>query len=132
MEDEDILNEATKRVQAKKGFFRHLITYVGVLGMLYAIMYFENNGEFLPVVIVALSWGIALAIHYFNTFGTEHLEILGLSSNWEEEELEKEIEKLKRNKGLKEQTNQENNLLNNPDKLELKEIEKKTLDRDTF
>lgn len=127
MEEEDILNEARERVKAKKGFFKHFIAYAGVLGLLYTINYFENNGEFLPVIIVALSWGIAIAIHYFNTFGTEHLEILGFSSNWEEEELEKEVAKLKRNRGLEKE---ESTTSEDPDHLELKEIEKRTLDRD--
>ena len=93
-------------------------------------MYLENNGQLLPVIIVALSWGIGLATHYFNTFGTEHLEVLGFESNWEEEELEKEIDRLTRNRELKEQILQEKTLLNDLDQLELKEIEKKTLYRD--
>ena len=130
MKNEDIYNEATKRVQAKKGFFYHLIAYAGVLGLLYAIMHFENNGQQLPVIIVALSWGIGLATHYFKTFGSEHLGILGFNSNWEEEELEKEIEKLTRNRELKEQILQETTLLEHLDQLELKEIEKKLLYRD--
>ena len=130
MVNEDIYNEATKRVQAKKGFFHHLIAYAGVLGLLYAIMYFENNGQMLPVIIVALSWGIGLATHYFKTFGSEHLGILGFNSNWEEEELEKEIEKLTRNRELKEQILQETTLLEDLDQLELKEVQKKILYRD--
>ena len=90
MENEDIYEKAKKKVKAKKGFFYHLLAYASVIGMLYAIMYFENNGEVLPVIIVGLSWGIGLVAHYFNAFGTENLEILGISADWEEEALEKE------------------------------------------
>lgn len=149
MKNDDIYNKATKRVKAKKGFIQHLIAYVGVLALLYAIMYLENNGEMLPVIIVALSWGIGLAAHYFSVFGTEHLGFLGFSTDWEEDELENEIEKLTRIRELKEKVLRERTLLNDLDDLEfkdrilnertslndfdhleLKEIEKKILHRD--
>ena len=130
MENEEIYIEATKRVRAKKGFIQHLMAFVGVIAMLYTIMYFENGGNMLPVIIVALSWGIGLAAHYLKAFGTEHLGFLGLSPDWEEEELEKEIEKLTYKRELKEQVLHEKKLLNEVDNLELKEIEKKYLYRD--
>ena len=130
MENEEIYIEATKRVRAKKGFIQHLMAFVGVIAMLYTIMYFENGGNMLPVIIVALSWGIGLAAHYLKAFGTEHLGFLGLSPDWEEEELEKEIEKLTYKRELKEQVLHEKKLLNEVDNLELKEIEKKHLYRD--
>ena len=130
MKNDDIYNKAIKRIRAKKGFFYHLIAYIGVLVLLYAIMYLVNNGQILPVIIVALSWGIGLATHYFNAFGTEQLGFLGFNSNWEEEELEKELEKLTRKRELKEQILEETTLLEDLDRLELKEIEKKTLYRD--
>lgn len=130
MKNEDIYKKATKKVAAKKGFFYHLIAYACVIGMLYAIMQLENNGEILPVIVVGLSWGIGLASHYFKTFGTEHLEILGVNSNWEEEELEKELGKLKRKRELKERIQEAKDLLDDVESLELKEIEKKPLDDD--
>jgi|GEM_PF-1714548 len=130
MEPGNIYEKASQRVKAKKGFFYHLIAYTGVLGLLYTVMLFENQGNMLPVIIVALSWGIALASHYFKTFGTEHLEFLGFSSDWEEEALEKEIDRLSRNRELKEQLLKERMLLEDYDRLELKEIRKETLNRD--
>lgn len=129
-EDEDIYKKANKRVKAKKGFFYHLAAYVGIVGMLYAIMHFENNGEILPVIIVGLTWGIGLAAHYLSTFGTENLEILGVNSNWEEKELEKELEKLTRKRELKDKIRNEKNLLDEHETLELREIEKRPLDND--
>jgi len=132
MKDEDIYEKANKKVKAKKGFFYHLLAYVLTLGMLYAIMHYENNGEFLPVIIVGLSWGIGLAAHYLTAFGTENLEILGISSDWEEEELEKELEKLRRKRALKEQIRTEKNLMEEPESLALKEIVKKPLKRDDY
>jgi len=130
MEHENIYEKASQRVKAKKGFFYHLIAYAGVLGLLYTLMLFENQGNMLPVIIVALSWGIAIASHYFKAFGTEHLEFLGFNSDWEEEALEKEIDRLTRNRELKEQLQKERMLLEDYDRLELKEIRKETLNRD--
>lgn len=130
MRDEDIYKAANKRVKEKKGFFYHFIAYAFVIGMLYTLMYFENNGEMLPVIIVALSWGIGLAIHYFKTFGTEHLDILGINPNWEEAELEKEIERLERKRELKEQIRKERELLDEAEGLELKEMQKRPLEDD--
>lgn len=129
MRNEDFYTKAQKNVKAKKGFLSHLIAYAGVIGLLYAIMHFENNGEILPVIIVALSWGIGLAGHYFKTFGTEHLDFLGISSNWEEEELEKEIAKLKRKRELREGIQRERDLLDKSERLELKEIELKEVQK---
>ncbi|MEL6973479.1 MAG: 2TM domain-containing protein, partial [Bacteroidota bacterium] len=82
MHDEDIYEAAHKKVQAKKGFLYHFAAFASVIGLLYAIFYFEGGG-YLPVVIVGLSWGIGIAIHYLKTFGTEHLDFLGISPNWE-------------------------------------------------
>ncbi|GJM35892.1 MAG: hypothetical protein DHS20C18_48930 [Saprospiraceae bacterium] len=130
MKNEDIYKKAKKRVQAKKGFFYHLLAYAFTVGMLYAIMHFEKNGEILPVIIVALSWGIGLATHYFKTFGTEHLDFLGINSNWEEEELEKEIKRLERKRELQERISKEKSLLDDSEDLRLKEIEKKPLQGD--
>ncbi|MEL7160562.1 MAG: 2TM domain-containing protein [Bacteroidota bacterium] len=132
MENEDIYEQANKKVKAKKGFFYHLLAYVFIIGMLYAIMYFENNGELLPVIIVALSWGIGLAAHYLYAFGTENLEVIGVSSDWEEDELEKELERLKRKRELKDEIRKEKELLEEAERLELKEIVKKPLEGDDF
>lgn len=132
MKNEDIYEEAQKKVKAKKSFFYHLLAYVFIIGMLYAIMYFENNGALLPVIIVGLSWGIGLVAHYLATFGTENLEVIGISSDWEEDELEKELERLKRKRELKEEIRKEKELLDEAERLELKEIVKRPLENDDF
>ncbi|MBX2873928.1 MAG: 2TM domain-containing protein [Saprospiraceae bacterium] len=125
MKDEDIYNEAQTKVKAKKGFFYHFLAYAFVIGLLYVIMQYENNGDLFPVIIVGLSWGIGIAIHYFQAFGTENLSVFGVNPHWEEDELEQEIEKLKRKRELKEQLMKEKNLMEDLDSLELKEIEKR-------
>ena len=130
MNDEDIYKKARKKVKAKKGFFVHLLVYALIIGMLYMIISSENNGEILPVIIVAMSWGVGLGIHYLNTFGTEHLDFLGFECDWEERELEKEVERLERKRELKNRISNEESLLNDSEPLELKEIVKKPLRRD--
>lgn len=130
MDNDKIYRKAKKKVKAKKGFIYHLIAYSGVLGMMYMIMRAENDGDFLPVIMVALSWGIGLATHYFTTFGTQHLEFLGFNPNWEEEELENEIERLTYQKELKERIKNEKEYLEEEERLELREIEKRRLDQD--
>ncbi|MFK7770706.1 MAG: 2TM domain-containing protein [Saprospiraceae bacterium] len=132
MKNEDIFEKANKKVKAKKGFFYHFLAYALILGMLYAILTTNNNGEILPMIIIALIWGIGLAAHYLSTFGTENLEIFGISPNWEEDELENELNKLTRKRELKEQIRKEKNLLDDFENLELKEIEKKPLEDDDF
>ncbi|PHI19368.1 hypothetical protein CEQ90_13510 [Lewinellaceae bacterium SD302] len=132
MDNEDIYEQANKKIKIKKGFFYHLLAYVFTIGMLYAIMHFENNGELLPVIIVGLSWGIGLAAHYLYAFGTENLEIFGFDSDWEEEELEKELERLRRKRELKEEIRKEKESLDEAERLELKEIVKKPLEENGF
>ncbi|MEO1712422.1 MAG: 2TM domain-containing protein [Bacteroidota bacterium] len=85
----------------------------------------------LPVILLALSWGIAIGIHYFKVFGTENLQILGLNPNWEEDELENEIRKLKKKRVLKEELLKEKKLLDEVEEtLELKELQKRRLDEE--
>lgn len=123
MNNEDLYEKAQQKVKVKKSFYYHLISYVGVLSLLYAIMYFENQGQFLPVIIVGLSWGIGLAAHYFSAFG-------GFNPDWEEEALENELDRLTRKRQLKEEIQKEKALLDEMDILELRELEKKNMDRD--
>lgn len=104
----------------------HLMAYVLTLALLYAIMYFENNGEFLPVLIVGLSWGIGLSAHYHHTFGTENLDLSGIHSDWEEE-LEKELDRLVRRPELREQIDREYRLLEELDRLQLRETVRRPL-----
>jgi hypothetical protein len=77
MKNEDLYEKASKKVKAKKIFFYHLSAFVLTLTMLYAIMFYENNGELLPVIIVGLSWGIGLVAHYFGVFGTDSKKAAG-------------------------------------------------------
>ena len=128
MKNDDIYALAGKKVRAKKGFLYHLLAYVLILTMLSAIMYYENDGKMLPVIIVGLSWGIGVAAHYLSTFGTDNLEFLGVSSDWEEEELEKELARLVHKRQLMEEIERERDLLRRSEQLDLREMDKRPLD----
>lgn len=130
MNNDDLLRAASKKVKAKKGFLYHLLAYVLMLAMLAAIMFYENDGNQLPVIILALTWGIGLASHYLHAFGTENLESFGISADWEEEELEKELDRLVRKRELREQIRREKSLLDEADRLPLKELADQPVRRD--
>jgi hypothetical protein len=73
-------------------------------------------------VYPVLSWGVGLAIHYVTVFGIPGTRVL--TDDWEEEELDKEIRKLKRIYGKK---MLKKNLLNSgldDDGLDLRELDK--------
>lgn len=57
---EEAYREARKRANAKIGFITHFICYASVLALILV-----SSGSLRATVIVALSWGIGLAVHYF-------------------------------------------------------------------
>jgi signal transduction histidine kinase len=60
-EREEAYRQARKRANAKIGFLTHFIAYVSVL-----VLILLSSGNFRATLIVALSWGIGIAIHYFS------------------------------------------------------------------
>ena len=98
MHQEDFYEKAEKRVNDKKGFYIHLGVFVIIGLFLFALNMFTSGGT-LWFHYPMLSWGIGLAIHYIVIFGIPGTDIL--SDEWEEEELDKEIERLKRIQGKK-------------------------------
>ncbi len=92
--DDRVMRKAQKRVEDKKGFFVHFVTYLAVIGFIYMINQMTSP-EFSWWVFPAGGWGIGLVIHYFTIFG-----ILGLGSKeWEEKQLAREIEKIEDEEG---------------------------------
>ncbi len=57
--EERTYREARRRANAKLSFYTHLVAYLSVLTMLSVVAGVR------PALIVAVSWGIGLAIHYF-------------------------------------------------------------------
>ena len=87
--DERVVRKAQKRIKAKKGFFAHLVSYVSVIGFLFMINMLTSPGYWWWL-FPAGGWGIGLASHYFTVFG-----MFGIgSSEWEERELAREIDRL--------------------------------------
>lgn len=87
---EQTYERARKRVKEKKEFFRHLSSYVSVIGFLCLLNLFTSPGHFWAIY-PALGWGIGLFSHYTRVFG-----FLGNrgSADWEDRELEKEMRRL--------------------------------------
>lgn len=92
MEDK-IYEMARKRVNEKKGFYRHFSVYlaVGAFFFIMNILTYYDSYEwwfFFPMV----PWGAGLAIHYFSVFG---LPGGPMSREWEEQELRREMDRLR-------------------------------------
>ena len=104
MDNQEILEEAQKRVKNKKGFYWHLAAYIAV-GIFFGVMSY-HTGE--PAFFALLPWGIGLFLHYVGVFGIPFLNVLG--QDWENKQLQKEIEELKWKKH-----EQESLLLNEPE-----------------
>lgn len=122
--NEDSIKKARKRVKSKKGFYKHLSSFLIVNIFLFLINLFTTPGDWW-FIFPLLSWGIGLASHYVSVFG---LPIFGtLSDRWEDEQMEielmKEEEKEARNRRiLLKKENVEP--LELPDELELKDFKK--------
>lgn len=117
--EEHIYKTAKKRVKAKKGFLGHLSVYVAVGIFFFAINLIDYEHEFwffYPLI----PWGAALLIHYFSAFG-----LPGIPADWEENELRKEMNKLRRATQTEEDDDyDETDKLEIDDELELKEFKK--------
>jgi len=88
----DNYQRAKKIVRKKKAFYQHLAAYIAVIGFLMIINILSGDSE--PwFLFPAAGWGIGLSIHYFNTFGFPFTKGV-MSPEWEDREIEKEMEKL--------------------------------------
>lgn len=121
MEEENYYEKAEKRVNDKKGFYIHLGTFVPVGIFLFALNMITSPNT-LWFVYPMLSWGVGLAIHYVTVFGIPGTRVL--TDEWEEEELDKEIRKLRR---IHDKKRLKRNLLKSgreEDSLDLRELDK--------
>lgn len=83
---------AKKKVKKKKGFYQHFSVYLAVIGFL-AFINFATEPWDIWFIFPAASWGIAIVIHYLNVFGFPFTKGI-MTPEWEEREIEKEMEKL--------------------------------------
>jgi hypothetical protein len=87
MSEEQIYEQAKKRVEAKKGFFVHLTVYIVVNIMLVLIWAFAAGGGY-PWFLWALGgWGIGVLFHFLGVF------VFGQKSD--RAAIEKEAEKIR-------------------------------------
>lgn len=117
--EDKLFKLAQKKVRKKKVFYRHLQAFVMVNLALFFIGLMEGQPfEAFPVPVF---WGIGLGFHYANVFGLPGGK---LTDEWEEQELEKEYEKLKNRFGSKESLSQRKEEFDIDDHLDLKQPQK--------
>ena len=85
MKEDERYEKAKKRVEEIKSFYTHLFVYIVVNLGLFLLDVLTSPGS-LWFYWVLIGWGIGLAIHGLNVFGTQKI----LGEDWEERKI-KEI-----------------------------------------
>ena len=88
MSEDEIYEQAKRRVEARKGFFIHLIVYICVNILLIIIWAFVAGGGFPWFIFPLVGWGIGLLFHGLGAF------VFGQKSD--RGAIEKEAEKIRR------------------------------------
>ena len=89
MSEEEIYEQAKKRVEEKKGFFIHLTLYI-IINVLLVIIWAATGAGFPWFVFPLGGWGIGILFHCLGVF------VFSRPSNWERRETEKEVERLRK------------------------------------
>ena len=87
--EEQVRIEATQRIQARRGFWRHLGAYVIVNAALIGVWAATGAAYFWPGWILG-GWGIGLAFHGWNVFVGKPIG---------EDEIKREMDRLRRKQG---------------------------------
>lgn len=93
MSEEEIYRIAGKRVEEKKGVFRHLAVYIVVNIVLVLIWAFPSGGGYPWFLWPLGGWGIGLVFHALGVF------VFNKQTGWERKEIEKEAERLRKSGG---------------------------------
>ena len=90
--EEEMQKIARQRVEAKKGFFIHLLMYVVINAFLVFIWWMTTGGDGYPWFLWVLGgWGIGVIANAIAVFvGPKH------GSEWESREMEKEMERMRK------------------------------------
>jgi len=91
MSEEQIYEEAKKRVEAKKGFYIHLAVYCCVNILFIILWAIESRSEFPWFIIPLLGWGIGIIAHFLN--------VIVFPGRTGKAAIEKEVEKIRREQG---------------------------------
>lgn len=91
--DEEAYWEARKRMKKKKGFYKHLSTYL-VVGSFFFLLNMADNPRDIWFIFPMLTWGVGLGIHYVSVFGLPGFNFN--SKEWEEEQIRREMRNISR------------------------------------
>lgn len=132
MKKEDIQEKAKQKVEAKKGFYitTFIFACLSVILMVLAIALPIPSNASLWLLFPILVFAMVTGIMYLSIFGIPGTRLL--SADWEEEELNREMHRLYRQKGIRLREEAD---LTEEDRLELKELERlrhKWEERDDF
>jgi len=92
LSEEQIYEQAKKRVEEKKGFFIHFTVYIVVNIMLVLIWAFAAGGGFPWFIFPLGGWGIGILFHFLGVF------VFGRKSDGAA--IEKEAEKIRKEQRL--------------------------------
>lgn len=84
MDAHELYEHAKTRVKTRKNFYTHVITWV-VLSVFFILLNLATTDYFWAIFPI-LAWGIGVAFHGIQVYSTE----------WEDAEVEREFERLKR------------------------------------
>jgi hypothetical protein len=91
--EDEVVRRAREQVEAKKWFYGHGLIYLVVnLGLV--LMWAISTHGFPWFFWSLMGWGIGLLFHYLGVFG-----IFRAGSAWEEKQVEKETQRLKKRAG---------------------------------
>ena len=119
MTEQELYRKAKKKVKQKKGFYIHFGIYALAMSMLYFINNNVGHFRFQWWILAALGWGMGVLGNYISVFGLPWQHI---GEDWEEKELEKEMDKLERKQRFMRAPDEDITIPE--DKLELKEFKK--------
>ena len=88
MTEEEMYEEAKKRVQAKRGFYKHLFAYVLVNAILVVVWAFPAGGGYPWFLWVIGGWGIGVVMNF--------IEVFVWPKGGERTAIAREVEKMKR------------------------------------
>ncbi|MET0801566.1 MAG: 2TM domain-containing protein [Actinomycetota bacterium] len=87
--DDELREEARKRIVAKREFWQHLVAYVIINAGLIGIWFATGTDYFWPGWVL-LGWGVGLAFHAWTTFGQQPID---------ESAIQREIDRMRRKQG---------------------------------
>ena len=90
LSEQEIYQEAKKRVEEKKGFFVHFIVYILINILLVVIWAFPAGGGYPWFLWPLGGWGIGLLFHFLGVF------VFSRKTGWDRRQIEKEAAKIKR------------------------------------